>query len=196
MSFGTEHVLPLLCVQTLGVVSLVLATLRRETFSLVSAGVFAPSTTLWIANPSVQIHEFASILSGGAVLCASVLLTAGKRRRLASLKMLVGVLTQASSCDYRTLPEQWYSMFGELAPTDAMLYSVFFVVPCMVAAVRSRVRQSRMAAAVHSLLTVATIVVRFHTQIDSTLGVPLLGRTTYVGLTWCGLVLAFDSREE
>jgi len=193
-----SRTLLVICIQSMGIAATLSSVLRGRLFALLCCTLFLTSSTLWLAFDESKVHEFAAILAGGCVLCATVLITSGKNRRLTSLKMFAGMLTQTSTVQYRTLPDEWYTLLSPaepFVPTDAMLYGLVVLVPCILVAVTSNaIVVQRHVFLVHSLLTVATLVVRFHEELDGATGVRLLGRSVYIGLTWIAVTLSFDSK--
>ena len=175
-----------------GIASVVVGVLARQLFAAVAAVAFLVTSSWWIARDEDDDSPvaFSCIVSGAAVLCAAVLASAGPRK-WASLKMLAGVLTQTSVATYRVLP--WTLPY---APTDAMLASVFLLVPSIgaVACRRAAPAPARLVLVAHGALTAATLALRFHRTVDAATGVDALGRATYVAFTHVGLALGLDAR--
>ena len=198
-SGATPSLLPLLGgLHVLGWAATILAVTRLHVLSAVAAYTFTAASTyrILVAADASTLAYFASVLSGGTVLCAAVLQTSGSARRLASLKLLAGMLTQTSSAAYRILhvPETvvWYYKY---VPTDAMVLGVVIVVPCMALAMCRRSPRPRpvlQVAAVHGLLTVATLSVQFRSTIDSTSSTNWLANAVYMLCTLTALLLSLD----
>ena len=170
--------------------------LRGRLFAAISVALFGASTALWLVRGEPQ-YEFASTLTGGAVLCAAVLLTSGWYRRLASAKMLGGVLTQASVSYYKVLPQAWHALLGEAQlPTDAMILSLAIVVPCAVVVLTPRrtatvtTTQTLLVTVVHGLLVLATLAARFHRIVSRVARAPTIGPALYATVSSTALLLA------
>ena len=175
------------CLHAPGVACLLLAAARRRLVAALVASGYMAASTLWLlaTPPGATLAELATVLAGGAVLCVVVLDTSDvSHRKLSSLKMLAGALTQASVCEYRVFP--W-----PVAPPvpDAMFLCGLVVAPSVAFALcRRDARVRRHAIAAHALLTTATLAARFYSSLDD--AVPLLGRGLYVACTWLGLLVA------
>ena len=160
---------------TIALAGVVVLGLYGRVLPLVCAGAFLGTSTAWLWNPGEAL-KFASVVSGSALLCALVVVTTGKYRKWASVKMMAAVLTQGSASSYTLFHIPWPFQY---APTDATLINSAVAIVSMGCLVynQQHVITTIRVALVHTLLASATLVLR----IDAP-------AVTYTLLTWLGVL--------
>lgn len=158
------------------VAAVVLLASYGRTVPLLCATLFLGSTTAWLHSPTAWLHslQLPSVVTGSALLCATVAITTGRYTRLASVKMMAAVLTQGSACSVDLFGIPW--PFAP-APTDATLLNAVVALVFVGWVCRSQSPALTRVAPVHALLATATLVLR--------LGAPPVA---YTFSTWCAVL--------